>query len=127
VKSDYKVRFIDDSGEQLGTATPKHGTTLFQYVPVPSKPVIELIEETELNLGKATVNGIRIQGTGFSKNIEVTLGDSATPIASDMLSVQSPEEILVVLPGDVVNGASNVTVRNPGGKTASGTVQLTNQ
>jgi hypothetical protein len=116
VKSSYTVRFVDNSGAELGQANPKYGTALFQYIPKPSVPVITKVEQATLTYKNASVSGIKITGTGLSKESEVLFNDATTAISSDLVSVQSPELMLVVLPQGTPNGQARILVRNPGGQ-----------
>jgi hypothetical protein len=128
VKSAYKVRFVDASGADLGDTSPKYGTALFQYVPQPSVPSVAKVEQADLTYSGSSVNGLRITGTGFSKDSEVLLGDAGTAVSSTFISVESPETMLVVLPSATANGKSKVVVRNPGGQSSTAqTVTITGQ
>jgi hypothetical protein len=128
VKRPYTVRFIDAAGNEIGDATPKYGTALLQYVPQPSVPIIASVTETQLTYDNATVNGIKLTGNGFSKDSEVFLGSSSTPVSAELISIESPELLLVVLPNEIADGELSVAVRNPGNQSsAPQKVQITGQ
>ncbi|MEO8181420.1 MAG: IPT/TIG domain-containing protein [Deltaproteobacteria bacterium] len=119
VKRPYSVRFVDSSGQELGNAEADRGTAMLQFIPEASVPRVSGVEPTSINYQGGTYPGLSIAGVSFSEDLELRI-DAEAPLAlgSDY-QVQSPEEVLLILPEGVGDGSHTLTVRNPEGVATS--------
>ena len=80
----------------------------------------ESVAPTSINDQGSTFPGLDITGVSFSEDLEVSI-DGAPLRAGTDYQVQSPEEVLLILPDGVGNGSHSVVVRNPEGVATSPT------
>jgi len=75
--------------------------------------------QTTINYRGSAHPGIDILGESFSAEIEISLDGGAPLALGTDYQVQSPEEVLLILPEGIGVGSHSLVVRNPEGVATS--------
>ena len=137
VPADGQMTFLDARGNELGTAKMKEGQASYQYIPSPTKPKIETIDQPEITDGDGNqVQGWVIRGSGFSVDAKIWV-DGKRVVAENPsgdqryfhIQVEGHDAIALAITKEghskpLESGKHQIKIANPGGKSAKGTVTV---
>jgi hypothetical protein len=108
------VRFEDAHGTVLAEVQTERGVASYQYVPTPNSPSIKSAKHTELSISDAPVQGVTVEGDGFSAKAEILLDNTPIEDTDYVYNITSSHQILIAAPEGTDIGFQTVQVVNPG-------------
>lgn len=137
VETDREVEFVGAHGGTIGTVEMEQGSASYQYVPEPTEPQIEKMDQPEITDSDGNVvPGWVIRGSGFSVDAEVYVDGRQVvpqnPSGDDLfyhLQIDRHDAIALAILQDTHSdpleaGKHEVKVVNPGGESAKATVTV---
>ena len=85
-------------------------------MPEPTTPKIEDVNETMLLFEGEEAPGVRVQGSGFSRDAQVVIDDGDPLVAGDEYVIIGPEEILIARTEALeaqLSGQHSLVIHNP--------------